>query len=150
MKNIFKEFSSAENLKIAYRHVKNEILSSPLSADPINRAMLTAIENLGDDFFITLEKQIKNGEYTPKEGYFVYLPKENLGIRPLCINTITDKVVYQAIFNHDILGSFLDGQLSENMCFANRLNPETDGFYFTHYAWGSFWYMATRTVTEAL
>ncbi len=133
---MFNEFSSAENLKTAYRHVKNEILSSPLSADPINRAMLPAIENLGDDFFITLQKQIKNNEYRAQNGHFVYLPKENLGIRPLCINTLTDKIVYQAIFNHNILGSFLDGQLSEQSCFANRLNPEVDGFYFTHYAYG--------------
>lgn len=145
---MFNEFSSAENLKTAYRHVKNEILSSPLSADPINRAMLPAIENLGDDFFIALEKQIRNNEYEPKEGYFVYLPKENLGIRPLCINTLTDKIVYQAIFNHDIFGSFLDGQLSEQFCFANRLNPEVDGFYFTHYAYG--WTTFFQKQKEAL
>lgn len=141
MKNLYERFSSKENLKQAYLHIKDEIRFSSLSVDPINQPMLSAIETLGDSFFDALELSLRNGEYEPESGYFVYLPKDNLGVRPVCVLSLVDKIVYQAIFNKDILGTFIDGQLSNKSCFGNRIENDPDNdYYFVYYGnnWEAF------------
>lgn len=138
MNNLYERFSSKENLKQAYQYVKDEIRYSSLSVDPINQPMLSAIDNLGDSFFDALELSLRNGEYVPEKGYFVYLPKDNLGVRPVCVLSLVDKIVYQAMFNKSILGTLIDGQLSNKSCFGNRIEQDPDSdYYFIHY--GNKW-----------
>lgn len=125
MKSLFEQFSSVENLKKAYGYIKHELNHATLSVDPFNHASVTAIDSLGDEFFIALEEYLISGKYTPEKGYFVYIPKDNLGLRPVCVLTTLDRIVYQAIFNPDILGNKLDGKLSSKLSFASRISNNT-------------------------
>lgn len=126
MTTLFERFSSQENLKLAYKYVKNELAQVSLSVSPINHPALTAIDALGDQFFVALERYLRDGKYSPERGFFVYIPKDNLGLRPVCILSMIDRIVYQAIFNQDILGFRIDGQLSDKVCFAHRVNDKKD------------------------
>jgi hypothetical protein len=122
--NLFTRFSSRENLEKAYRHIKDELAHSSLAVAPINHAATTAIDDLGEQFFIALESYLRDEAYDPEKGFFVYIPKDNLGLRPVCILSMIDRIVYQALFNQSILGFKIDGQLSEKVCFANRVNED--------------------------
>jgi hypothetical protein len=124
MSNLFEKFSSKENLKKAYQYIQDEIAHSSLSVNPINHPSTTAINDIGDHFFSALEKHIRSGNYKPEKGFFVYIPKDNLGLRPVCVLSMVDRIVYQAIFNQDVLGYKIDGQLSDTLCFANRVNDD--------------------------
>ena len=59
-----------------------------------------------------------------REDSSSHIPKDNLGLRPVCILSMIDRIVYQALFNQGILGFKIDGQLSEKVCFANRINED--------------------------
>lgn len=124
MSNLFEKFTSKENLKKAYQYIQDEIAHSSLSVNPINHPSTTAINDIGDHFFSALEKHIRSGNYRPEKGFFVYIPKDNLGLRPVCVLSMVDRIVYQAIFNQDVLGYKIDGQLSDTLCFANRINDD--------------------------
>ena len=139
--DLFDKFSSRENLKQAFKYVRNELTYSSLSVSPIDHASITAIEALGDKFFDSLEQCLRDGKYTPDRGFFVYVTKDNLGLRPVCVLSMIDRIVYQAIFNHEIFGFKIDGQLSDRACFAHRINEdkESDNFlcpYFNN--WDAF------------
>jgi hypothetical protein len=126
MATLFDRFSSRENLKKAYKYVKDELAHSSLSVNPINHPSLTAIDALDEQFFIALEQTLRDGKYTPERGFFVYIPKDNLGLRPVAVLSMIDRIVYQAMFNQDILGNKIDGQLSDSVCFANRVNEKEE------------------------
>ncbi len=126
MATIFEQFSSRNNLKLAYKYVQNELTHVALSVSPINHPALTAINTLGDQFFVALEQYLRDNRYTPERGFFVYIPKNNLGLRPVCVLSMIDRIVYQAIFNPNILGFKIDGQLSDKVCFAHRVNDKKD------------------------
>ncbi len=144
--DLFEIFSSRENLKVAYRYVQDEIAHSSLSITPIDYASTTAINNLGEQFFIALEKYIRDGKYAPEKGFFVYVPKDNLGLRPVCIPSMTDRIVYQAILNQRVLGYKIDNQLSDKVCFANRVNcKEDDENYLSYYLNGYDTFLKRQT-----
>jgi len=130
MTTLFERFSSRDNLKLAYKYVQNELAHSTLSISPINHPALTAINALGDQFFVALEQYLRDGKYAPERGFLVYIPKDNLGLRPVCVLSMVDRIVYQAIFNQDILGFKIDGKLSDKVCFANRVNDDKDAESF--------------------
>ena len=91
--SLFQRFSSRENLKLAYKYVRHELAYSSLSVSPINHPALTAIDALGDQFFIALEKYLRDDKYTPERGFFVYIPKDNLELRPVCVLSMIDRIV---------------------------------------------------------
>ncbi len=126
MATLFERFSSRDNLKLAYKYVQNELARATLSVSPINHPALTAINALGDQFFVALEQYLRDGKYAPERGFFVYIPTDNLGLRPVCVLSMIDRIVYQAIFNQDILGFKIDGQLSDKVCLAHRVNDKKD------------------------
>jgi hypothetical protein len=66
MENSFKSLASKENLKKAYEIIKKEVNKSTLSTLPINNPGITAIDNLGDNFFDSLSTLILKGEYKPE------------------------------------------------------------------------------------
>lgn len=139
--DLFTRFSSRENLKKAYEYVQYEFAHSSLAIAPITHATTTAINSLGEQFFIGLENYLRSGDYSPERGFFVYIPKDNLGLRPVCVLSMIDRIVYQALFNQDILGFKLDAQLSEKVCFANRINDDekSDQFLSPYFnQWDSF------------
>ena len=54
---------------------------------------------------------------------------------------MVDRIVYQSIFNQDILGYKIDGQLSDALCFANRVNDDEnqEKFLSTYFnGWDDF------------
>lgn len=124
MSKLFDKFSSRENLRKAYRYIQNELANSSLSVNPINNSAATAIDDIGEHFFTALEQHLRSGNYKPERGFFVYMPKDNLGLRPVCVLSMVDRIVYQAIFNQDILGLKIDGQISDKLCYANRVNEK--------------------------
>ena len=130
MSKLFEQFSSKENLKKAYVYVQHELATSSLSVNPINHPATTAVNDLGDHFFTSLEKHLREGTYKPERGFFVYIPKDNLGLRPVCVLSMIDRIVFQAIFNPLILGYKVDGQLSDKVCFANRVNDDEESEYY--------------------
>ncbi len=141
MSQLFERFSSKENLKKAYAYVQNELTHSSLSVNPINHPATTAINDLGEHFFTALEQYLRDGKYKPEKGFFVYMPKDNLGLRPVCVLSMVDRIVYQAIFNQEILGYKIDGQLSDKVCFANRVSDdEKDERFLSQYfnGWNDF------------
>lgn len=147
MPDLFERFSSKENLKLAYKYVQSELAHSTLSINPINHPTLTAINALGDQFFVALEGYLRDEKYSPERGFFVYIPKDNLGLRPVCVLSMVDRIVYQAIFNQDILGNKIDGQISDKSCFAYRLNDDVSDDFFVHYSKG--WDAYCQAQTEA-
>ncbi len=141
MATLFERFSSRENLKLAYTHVQHELSHSTLSVNPINHPATTAIDALGGEFFVALEKQIRDGNYAPEKGFFVYIPKDNLALRPVYVMSMIDRIVFQAIFNQEILGYKIDNQLSDKSCFGNRVhdNAETPAFIAPYFNdWDKF------------
>lgn len=130
MSKLFEKFSSGENLKKAYVYVRNELANSSLSINPINHPATTAINDVGDHFFTALEQYLRSGNYKPERGFFVYMPKDNLGLRPVCVLSMVDRIVYQAMFNQDILGYKIDGQISDKVCYANRINDDKQDYHF--------------------
>jgi hypothetical protein len=54
---------------------------------------------------------------------YVYNPKDNAGVRPICVFSVVDRIVYQALLNPLILGNTIDGKLF-NVCFCNRILGE--------------------------
>ena len=141
MSKIFEKFSSRENLKKAYIYVKNELANSSLSINPINHPATTAINDIGEHFFTALEQHLRSGNYKPERGFFVYMPKDNLGLRPVCVLSMVDRIIYQAMFNQNILGYKIDGQISDKVCYANRINDdEKDDRFLSQYfnGWENF------------
>src|ERR1035437_9960599 len=130
MSQLFERFSSRENLKKAYGYVQNELTHSSLSVNPINHPATTAVNDLGESFFTALEQYIRDGDYKPEKGFFVYMPKDNLGIRPVCILSMIDRIVYQAIFNQDSIGHEIEGQVLDKLCLANRISDDEKSEYF--------------------
>ena len=63
---IFDRFSSRENLKKAYKYIQNELAHQSLSVNPINHPAITAINNLGEEFFVALENYIRDDKYVFK------------------------------------------------------------------------------------
>jgi hypothetical protein len=141
MSTLFEKFSSRDNLKKAYTYVQNELAHSSLSVNPINHPATTAIDDLGEHFFVALEAHIRGGNYKPDRGFFIYMPKDNLGLRPVCALSMVDRIVYQALFNQEILGFKIDGQISDKLCYSNRVNDDLDKErYLNHYfnGWEDF------------
>lgn len=130
MDDLFIRFSSKENLQQAYRYVQNELKRSSLAVNPINHSSLTAIDDFGEQFFIALQDNLRSGHYTPEKGFYIYLPKDDYGLRPICALSLIDRIVYQAFFNPEILGYQIDGQLSDEFCLGNRLNEDRQSEYF--------------------
>lgn len=141
MTTLFEKFSSKDNLKQAYKYVQNELMHSTLSISPINHPALTAINVLDEQFFIALEQYLRDDKYIPERGFFVYIPKDNLALRPLCVLSMIDRIVYQAIFNQKIIGYKIDGQLSDEVCYSNRVHDDekADSFLSPYFnGWDDF------------
>ncbi|MFH1623659.1 MAG: reverse transcriptase domain-containing protein [Pseudomonadota bacterium] len=135
----FRKFSSRENLKKAFVFVKKEIEKSNIPSLPLNNSGISAIEELGDEYFIALEKLIRSGNYEAEKTFFIYFPKDNLDVRPVKALSTTDRIVYQALFNPDVLGLHIDEQL-EDSCMGNRVERRSHRYFLRNYKpeWNSF------------
>lgn len=114
------EWYDKENLKLAYKYIRQETEITSLPIGPLWYPTVMAIDELGENFFNTLEKFLKTGEYRPDEIDHIFIPKDNFGARPVAIMTITDKIIYQALLNPEFIGGQLDKQFF-SCSYANRL-----------------------------
>lgn len=118
--NLFETFTSKENLKKAFLYLENEIEETSLPLDPIWRPALSAIANLGDEFFEALQQYLREDKYQPDKADFIYAQKDNLGVRPICVFSVVDRIIYQAILNPLVLGNAIDKKLCSS-CLGNRV-----------------------------
>ena len=124
MSSLFDKFSSAENLKKAFLYLTDELKNSTLALDPIWTPMVSAIAQLGDGFFDTLQAYIRKDFYKPTAADFFYADKDNLGVRPVCILSVIDRIIFQAILNPLILGNIIDQTLISS-CYGNRISNKS-------------------------
>lgn len=118
--DLFQNFSSKENLKKAFAYIKDEANESNLPLDPIWRPAISAVAQLGDGFFETLQEYIRQNKYQPEKADFIYADKDNLGLRPICVFSVVDRIVFQALLNPWILGDKIDKKLC-NSCLGHRM-----------------------------
>ncbi|MCC7004978.1 hypothetical protein IT397_03620 [Candidatus Nomurabacteria bacterium] len=118
--NIKQDYYSKDNLKVAFHYLKQEIDENSLSVDPIGRPTIEAIERLGDKFFSSLSEILQKGKYQPSDIDFMYAPKDNLGVRPISVIPIVDRIVYQALLNPYFLGKKIDKKIHD-FAFGNRV-----------------------------
>ncbi|MEK7120831.1 MAG: reverse transcriptase domain-containing protein [Patescibacteria group bacterium] len=118
--DLFQTFSSKENLKKAFAYLKDETDESSLSLDPIWRPSISAVAQLGDEFFEALQEYLRQGKYQPDKADFIYADKDNMGVRPICVFSVVDRIVFQALLNPWILGNIIDKKLY-NSCLGNRV-----------------------------
>lgn len=134
---MYDEFCSVQNLKNAYLHVKNDLERSSLEVSPLLSHSIKIIDSLGEKFFGALSKLLQSFKESPTQyrvtqADYIYIPKQGFGYRPICNLGIVDRIVYQALFEKDILGAKIDGQLTQ-CCYANRINTDTNEYFFQYY-----------------
>lgn len=118
--DLFTAFSSKENLKQAFLYLKDETDNSTLPLDPILRPASSAIAQLGDDYFEALQELIRTDKYYPDKADYIYADKDNMGLRPICIFSVVDRIVFQALLNPSILGEAIDKKLYSS-CYGHRV-----------------------------
>jgi len=118
--DLFQSFSSKENLKKAFLYIKDEADESTLPLDPIWRPALSAVAQLGDEFFEALQEYLRQGKYQPDKADYIYADKDNMDVRPICVFSVVDRIIFQALLNPWILGNIIDKKLY-NSCLGNRV-----------------------------
>ncbi|MDE1970028.1 MAG: hypothetical protein KGI50_00400 [Patescibacteria group bacterium] len=118
--NLFESFSSKENLKKAFVYLKEETDESTLPLDPIWRPAISAVTQLGDEFFETLQEYLRQEKYQPDKADYIYADKDNMGVRPICVFSVVDRIVFQALLNPLILGNTIDKKMYSS-CLGNRV-----------------------------
>lgn len=118
--DLFQSFSSKENLKKAFSYLKDEADESTLPLDPIWRPAISAVAQLGDGFFETLQEYLRADKYQPDKADFIYADKDNMGVRPICVFSVVDRIVFQALLNPWLLGNTIDKKLCSS-CLGNRV-----------------------------
>src|SRR3989344_5848620 len=108
--DLFQSFSSKENLKQAFLYLNDEINKSSLALDPIWRPALSAVAQLGDEFFETLQEYLRQNKYQPDKSDFIYALKDNMDVRPISVFSLVDRIVFQALMNPLILGNRIDNK----------------------------------------
>src|SRR3989344_420446 len=120
MTPLFERFSSKENLKKAFIYLLDEIEKSSLPLDPIWKPATEAVSHIGKDYFQALQDYIRQGNYHPDKADYMFADKDNMGFRPICVFSIVDRIVYQALLNPWILGDLIDKKLFSS-CYGNRM-----------------------------
>lgn len=126
--DLFDKFSSKENLKKAFEYIVKEADTTSLPSDPFLIPSINAIKELGSPYFETLEKLLRANKYKPDKASYLYAQKDNSDLRPIAILTATDKIIFQALLNPDILGNKIDKKLY-SFCLGHRIIGNN---YFLH------------------
>jgi len=135
--DLFTTFSAKDNLKKAFKYLNAEVGESTLPLDPIWRPAISAVEELGDSFFETLQEYLRESKYRPDEASYIYADKDNMGVRPICVFSVVDRIVFQALLNPKILGNIIDKKLHSS-CLGNRILGEEKYLKPYKYQWSKF------------
>ena len=117
--DLFTAFTAKDNLKKAFEYLKIEVNETSLPLDPIWKPAMSAVEELGNEFFSALQDYLRENKYQPDKANYIYADKDNMGVRPICIFSVVDRIVYQALLNPNILGNAIDKKLYSS-CFGTR------------------------------
>ena len=105
---------SEENIKLAYRTIKN---NSGSSTPGVDKRTIADLAKLSEEEYVRLiQKQFRN--YRPRPVRRVEIPKPNGKTRPLGIPTIVDRLVQQCILQ--VMEPICEAKFSEN---SNGFRP---------------------------
>lgn len=135
--DLFDKFSSKENLKKAFEYIVKEADTTSLPSDPFLIPSINAIKELENPYFETLEKLLRANKYNPDKASYLYAQKDNSDLRPIAILTATDKIVFQALLNPDILGNKIDKKLY-SFCLGNRISGNNCFLHPYKKQWNAF------------
>lgn len=135
--DLFTTFSAKDNLKKAFAYLKAEADESTLPLDPIWRPAISAVEELSDGFFEALQEYLRENKYRPDKANYIYADKDNMGVRPICVFSVVDRIVFQALLNPKILGNIVDKKLHSS-CLGNRILGEEKYLKPYKYQWAKF------------
>lgn len=127
----FKQFYAPENLLEAFGLLEIELQSSSLPLAPIWSPGLKIIQNNKEQIIDELSTILKENKYRPDPCEFFLAPKQCLGVRPVAILTVVDRLIYQAILNKDILGRAIFSKLNR-CCYIPRLSTNKDEYYYPY------------------
>jgi hypothetical protein len=142
---LFQKFSSEENLKRAFDYFNNETEETSLPLDPLWYPTRLVIDKTRKLFFEKLSTYIRGYNYKPDTADYIYVSKKNLGVRPVAVLSTTDRIIYQAILNPEILGKKIDNRLLD-CCYGNRVEGEEA---YLH-DWRERWHNYNNDQLEAL
>ncbi len=75
-------------MKKAFNYLQDEFNESSLPLDPIWRPAISAVEELGDSFFETLQEYLRESKYQPDKASYIYADKDNMGVHPICVFSV--------------------------------------------------------------
>lgn len=92
-KNLYQYIISEENIKLAYRNIKNNKGSRTSGVDNVN------VYNINKESLEKIIKRVQNklSNYKPQPVKRIYIPKNNGTKRPLGIPTFEDRLIQQCI-----------------------------------------------------
>ena len=132
MDSLFEKFSEPENLRKALEYIKPKQGSKYQDQIP-DFWGIAIIDEINNVYFEHLSENIRNGKYVAKPCRDFYIPKGSFTTRKILVPYVTDRIIYQAFFNHDILGKIIDQVLCNELVFAHRLDYTGENF-LKHYA----------------
>lgn len=137
---LFDSLINKNILEKAFDYLLVEIEGSSLALDPIWTPALSAIKNNREEYFNALSELIKSGNYKAGKATYFRFPKDNLGIRPVAVISITDRIVYQAIFLKPVLGNILKIRYNQPPCYTPNLSAEEEGTFLEdwHVKWDTY------------
>jgi len=105
--NLMEIISKDENIKLAYRNIKNNTGSKTSGTDGKRIRDLAKLDT--DKYVKVVKQQLKN--YHPQEVRRIFIPKPNGKLRPLGIPTIRDRIIQQAI--KQVMEPILEAKFNE-------------------------------------
>lgn len=106
--NLMELINKEENIKLAYRNIKNNTGSKTSGLDGKTIQDLAKLDT--EEYVEMIQGQLAN--YHPQEVRRVFIPKPNGKLRPLGIPTIRDRIIQQAI--KQIIEPILEAKFSDN------------------------------------
>jgi len=125
---LFRKFYSVENLGKAYDLLKSELKDSTLPVDPLLSPVFKAIDNNREAYLKSLSWLIKNKQYAPSKAEYMYFPKPSFNMRKVALLTVTDRIVYQALLNYDVMGQVLHNNWT-SVCLSPNIASEGKAYF---------------------
>jgi len=137
---LFDSLLNKNTLEKAFDYLLVEIEGSSLALDPIWTPALSAIKKNREEYFNALSELLKSGNYKADKATYFRFPKDNLGIRPVAVISITDRIVYQAIFLKPVLGNILKTKYTQPPCYTPNLSTDEEKTFLEdwHIKWDSY------------
>ncbi|MBI2414375.1 hypothetical protein HYV31_00815 [candidate division WWE3 bacterium] len=142
MKNdiLFDNLVNPNNLEKAFDYLLIEIEGSSLALDPLWTPAVLAIKKHRKEYFIALSELLRSGDFHADSATYFKFPKDSLGIRPVAVLSVTDRIVYQAIFLQPVLGNILKSKFVTPPCYTPNISLGHEKTFLEdwHIKWDSY------------